>query len=128
MNGRYVGLIEYLAGALEKCGHFKVVACPQQEHAGNQVDATEQQVIQIIADESDNEICVIRSLSPEKDSPILNFKTFYQTLTSKLNEYPEYSLRVSEYFQIDDEYSGRSDMPLAGAEVDEAQEVIRLLF
>jgi hypothetical protein len=121
--------MEYLAGALEECGHFGVVARREQEPGVvNHLNPNDLPVIEVIVDDSDNEICVVRSAASDKGVSICDFKSFYQTLALRMEEYPGYSLRVSEHFQIDDEHSGRMDMPLTGAEVDEDKEVVRLFF
>ena|SRR5947207_14798496 len=117
---RHDQLLEFLGEMAEQFGHFRVVAINQSISSPGSSPISE-----IIADESDNEICLIRAAS---DQAFLNLDTFYMNLRGILDRYPEHSLMVSEWFQIDDEHTGRADVPLKNVEVDEDSNEFRLLY
>lgn len=123
MAGRHDQLLEFLDQMTLRFRHFKVVAVNQSESNPRGLPISE-----VTADESDSEICLIRgALDAGVDVP-QNLGTFYLSLRTTLDRYPDYSLMVSEWFQIDDEHTGRADTPLQSVEVDEAAEEFRLLF
>jgi hypothetical protein len=123
MSDRHRGFLEFLEEVTEPFGHFSVVARKQQESNPNDLP-----IIEVVADESDNEICLIRGASPDQEGAGLNLEAFHQSLRHKLEQYPDYSLMVSEWFQVDEEHTGRLDMPLDSVEIDENVKVLRLLF
>ena len=123
MSGRHGGFLDFLAEVNEQFSHFNVVACKQQD-----ANPDDLPIIEVVADESDNEICMIRSASPGNKDAVLKLEVFHQNLRNELERYPDYSLMVSEWFQIDEEHTGRLDMPLDSVEIDEDAEVLRLLF
>jgi hypothetical protein len=123
MSGRHDGVLNFLAEVTEQFSHFNVVARKQQD--ANPEDLP---IIEVVADESDNEICMIRSASPGNEDAALELEVFHQNLRTELEQCPDYSLMVSEWFQIDEEHTGRLDMPLDSVEIDEVAEVLRLLF
>jgi hypothetical protein len=123
------GLLEYLAGLIEPIGAFKVVSRREKEQtAPGSVKAEDLPIIEVISDESDDEICMVRK-EPEVDSAVaLNLESFYRELQAEVTRHPNFKLVVSEWFQIDEDHRGRIDIALAGVEVDEDAKVLRLMF
>lgn len=129
MSDRQSGFLEDLAGMIEQSGHFNIVARRRLEsQAPGQFDPKDLPIVRVIADKNDNELCMVQGASLDVNERALNLESFYQMLQTQLELYPNYTLMVSEYFQIDDEHIGRIDVPLASFEVDEKQKSIRLLF
>jgi hypothetical protein len=129
MQERYAGLMDYLAEAIEECREYKVVARKEPgEQSNRDSESTDLLVLDVIGDDSDAEICILCSSPWEQTDRRLTFGGFYESLVLHAEKYPEYSWRVSEYFEIDDEHIGRADMPLRGAEVDHDQRAVRLFF
>lgn len=123
------GLVEYLGGLIEDIGVCKVVSRRVQEQpvpGRNQAD--DLPIIEVTSDESDDEICMVRKESEADPAIGLDLETFYQKLRAEVTLHPNFKLVVSEWFQIDEEHTGRIDIPLRGVEVDEDAEVLRLLF
>ena len=116
-------LLSFVAELAAAFPHFTVVSSNEQETSPADVP-----IIGISAFKSDSEICIVRSAAGDTERIALELRTFYLSLKSELHMNPSYSLVVSEWFQIDEEHSGRADMPLRGVEVDEEAEVFRLLF
>jgi hypothetical protein len=123
MSGRHRGFLEFLGELTEQFSHFNVVARNQQESDQNDLP-----IIEVVVDESDHGISIVRSTPPDNKDVALNLGAFYQDLKNEIEQYPDYSLMVTERFQIDEEHKGRLDMPLDSVEVDEDAEVLRLLF
>jgi len=128
MQDRYIGLFDYLRPFLAECGDFNVVACVEEGSETPGTYAGDLPVIGIIADEGDDEICIIRASSPGEADTVMKFRSFYAALESQFEKYPEYNLRVSEYRRLPDEYTMRLDIAIAGADVDPEDKVVRLFF
>ena len=71
---------------------------------------------------------MVWTLPLRQQDTALDFGAFYEILHLQFEKHPDYSLRVSEYIQIDERHTGRVDMPLESAVIDEDEEVIRLFF
>lgn len=127
MSNRHSGLVEFLADLKEQFGTFGVVARREQEtEPASDFYRNDLPIIKIMVDESDNGICLVLASSEQESA--LKLEDFYQMLARQIEQHPDYSLVISDYFQIDDEHTGRVDLPLAGVEVDENEEALRLLF
>jgi hypothetical protein len=107
----------------DRFGQFDVMAI---NHEVSNPSSTP--IAEITADDSDNEICLIRSTSDDTQSAPLKLKSFYLSLKNELERHPDHSLMVSEWFQIDDDHTGRVDIPVQDVEVDEDAEVFRVLY
>lgn len=123
------GLLEYLGELIERIGFFTVVSRREQEDSGSgNLNSDDLPIVDVMSDESDEEICIVRK-EPEGSARVaLNLESFYREMRAQLAGHPNFKLVVSEWFQIDEEHRGRIDIALSGVEVDEDVEVVRLMF
>jgi hypothetical protein len=121
--GRHDQLLEFLREMTERFGQFNVVGINQQASNPSSLPIT-----QVTADDSDSEICLIRGFSKDDGNAPLKLEPFYLSLKNVIEQHSDYSLMVSDWFQIDDEHTGRADSPVQDVEVDEDAEVFRLLY
>jgi hypothetical protein len=121
--GRHDQLLSFLSEMSERFPHFSVVAINQREPNRDRLPIKE-----VKSDRSDNEICLVRSDSTELTKTSLSLDALYSNLRNQIAQNPDYSLMVSDWFRIDDEHTGRVDVPLQSVEVDEDAEEFRLLF
>jgi hypothetical protein len=122
------GLLEYLAGLIEHIGGVTVVSC--REGGGDRSGPASHDVpiVEVVSDESDDQICIVRKGPGENPRVPLSLESFYRQMQAQIARHPFSRLVVSEWFQIDDEHRGRIDMALSGIELDEDSEVVRLIF
>lgn len=114
MSGRHSEFLRFLGEVSGQFGNFNVVARKQDEPRADQTfDASDLPITEVVADESHSEICFFRSKSAKAEILGLNLEGFHSRLRDQLEQHPEFSLMVSEWFQLDEEYSGRADMPKA---------------
>jgi hypothetical protein len=129
MKSRHSGFLEFLADVAEHYSHFGVVARRQQQPDTNPLSIPDDlPIIEVVADKNSGEICIIQSDSPSGKDAALNLEVFHQSLRKQLEQCADYSLVVSQWFQIDKKRNARLDMPLDTVEIDEEAEVLRLLF
>jgi hypothetical protein len=101
---------------------FSVVAVNQKES-----NATGVRIAEVVADESDNEICLVRATTAQTEAG-MTLGVFRDNLRATIQTHPDYSLMVSEWFEIDDGYTARADLPLKTAELDENAKQFLLLY
>ena len=123
------GLLEYLSELIEHIGVFTVVSRREKEQrVPGSVRADDLPIIEVMSDESDDEICMVRKELEGDAAVALNLESFYRELHAEVTRHPNFKLVVSEWFQIDEEHRGRIDIALSGVEVDEGAKVLRLIF
>jgi hypothetical protein len=123
------GLLEYLAELIEHIGVFTVVSRSEKEQpVPGSLKADDLPIIEVMSDESDDEICMVRKEAAGDAAVALDLESFYLKLQAEVTQHPNFKLVVSEWFQIDEEHRGRIDVALSGVEVDEDAEVLRLIF
>ncbi|MCI0528262.1 MAG: prominin family protein [Nitrospira sp.] len=131
MSDRLRQLLEFLEPYIEHWGQCHVVARREQGSEKSTEALLDLPIIEMTAEESDREICMVMSGSYKregvKESP-LELKVFYKILETYLKNCPDYSLMVSEYSELDDQHIARLDFPLQNIVVDGKSKIIRLLF
>ena len=113
---RHGELLTFIGEMADKFGSFRVVGLNEND-GGRAISITE-----IVADDSDGEICLVGG------ADYLILADFYRNLQGQVQRYPEYSLMVSEWSEIDAEHTGRTDLPLKGIEVDEESQTFQLIY
>ncbi len=124
-------LLEFLEPYIEHWGQCPVVARHEKESEKSTEDSLDQPIIEIITEESDKEICMVMAGSYKREGVRelpLELNVFYKSLKTHLENYPDYSLMVSEYSELDDQHIVRLDLPLRSLAVDGKSQVIRLLL
>ncbi len=131
MSNRLRQLLEFLEPYIEHWGNCTVVARREQDVEKSDEISSDQPIIEIIAEESDKEICMVMAGSYKREGVRelpLELTVFYKSLKTHLENCPDYSLMVSEYSELDDQHIVRLDLPLQSLVVDGKNQVIRLLF
>jgi hypothetical protein len=117
--GRHSELITFIGEMASRFGGFHVVGLNEKS------EDRSLQITDVIADDSDGEICIV---GDENASSKLALSSFYSRLEREVGLHPEYSLMVSQWFEIDPEHTGRADSPLKSIEVDEVGQELRLIY
>ena len=115
---RHDELLAFIAAMADQFGAFQVIGIDPK-------DGTQLPITEIIAEDSDSEICFVGEAGGANNFVITNF---YASLQDHLERHPDYSLMVSKWFEIDSEHIGRADVPLKGVEVDEQSETLQLIY
>ena len=113
---RHGDLLTFIGEMADRFSSYRVVGFNEKD-GGPTVPITE-----IFADDSDGEICFVSGADD------LTLADFYANLQRQVERYPDYSLMVSEWFEIDTEHRGRADSPLKGIEVDEEKQTFQLIY
>ena len=119
---RHDDLLAFIDDMATEFPGFTVVAINQKEPNPIGVPITE-----IVADDSDAEVCLVRARNAQSDVG-MNLSVFREDLRAKIQTHPDYSLMVSEWFEIDDGYTARADMPLNSVELNEPAKQFLLLY
>ena len=119
---RHDDLLAFIDDMATEFPGFTVVAINQKEPNPIGVPITE-----IVADDSDDEVCLVRARNAQSDVG-MNLSVFREDLRAKIQTHPDYSLMVSEWFEIDDGYTARADLPLNSVELNEPAKQFLLLY
>ena len=117
--GRYDELLAFIGETAGQFGTFRVVAV-------NPTDGTQVPITEIFIDDGHGEICLVSKAKADAANLVLS--NVFSELQGQLRLHPAYSLTVSEWFEIDAEYTGRFDMPLISIEVDEQSQTVQLIY
>lgn len=117
---RHDKVLTFIGDVADKFGRFRVVGINENDR-NRTLPITE-----IVTDDSDGEICLVGE--PNADAGVLILADFYNNLQTQVQHCPEYTLVVSEWFEIDAEHTGRIDVPLKGIDVDEETQTVQLLY
>ena len=119
---RHDDLMAFIDQMAAEFSDFNVVALNQRRS-----DPIVVPIGEIVVDTSDNEICLVCATSAET-SDTMNLGVLHENLLATLQSHPDYSLMVSEWFNIDETYTGRADLPLRTVEVNEDAKQFLLLY
>ncbi len=119
---RHDDLLAFIYDMVTECAGFSVVAINQKEP--NPIGVP---IAEIVADDSDSEICLVRATNAQRDAA-MSLGVFHENLRATIQTHSDYSLMVSEWFEIDDEYTARADLPLKGVELNETAKQFLLLY
>jgi hypothetical protein len=119
---RHDDLLAFIDDMATEFPSFSVVAVNQKES-----NATAVRITEVVADESDNEICLVRATTAQTDAG-MNLGVFRDNLRTTIQTHSDYSLMVSEWFEIDDGYTARADLPLKTVELNENAKQFLLLY
>src|SRR5438552_18044828 len=110
---RHDDLLAFIDDIVTECAGFSVVAINQKEP--NPIGVP---IAEIVADDSNNEICSVRATSAQSDAAMA-LGVLRESLRATIQTHSDYSLMVSEWFEIDDGYTARADLPLKSVELNE---------
>ncbi len=119
---RHDDLMAFIEDMTTKFSHFMVLVVNQKEP-----DPIGVPIAEIVSDDSDSEICLVRATNAQTDAA-MNLGVFLGDLRAAIQAHPDYSLMVSEWFDMDDGYRGRADLPLKSIEVNEGARQFLLLY
>ena len=119
---RHDDLLAFIDDMVTEFPGFGVVAVNQKES-----NATGVRIAEVVADESDNEICLVRATTAQTEAG-MTLGVFRDNLRARIQTHPDYSLMVSEWFEINDGYTARADLPLETVELDENAKQFLLLY
>src|SRR5215813_7378283 len=117
--GRYDELLAFISEIARQFGTFRVVAVHPN-------DGTQLPITEFFMDDGHGEICLVSNAKTDAANLVLS--NIFSELQSQLALHPDYSLKVSECFEINAEYAGRFDMPVRSIEVDERTQTIQLVY
>ena len=115
-------LLAFIDDMADEFPDFSVLAVNQ-----NEAKPTNGRIAEVVADDSDNEICLVRATDAQIDAG-LNLGVFRDKLWAAIQGHPNYSLVVSEWFEIQDGYTARADLPLKSVETNETAKQFLLLY
>ena len=119
---RHDDLLAFIDDMATRFPGFSVMAVNQ-----NESNPTDVGIAEVVADDSDNEICLVRVTNAQIDVG-LNLGLFRDNLRATIQTHPDYSLVVSEWFEIDGGYTARADLPLKSVELNETTRQFLLLY
>jgi hypothetical protein len=103
-------LLEHLEGVMEEAADYLVTACKEPENESAE-GVTIYPIVEIFADPSDREICLIQDSQFTEKHEGLAVREFYQLLKAVVEEHPDYILKVSHHFELSDgEHFARADV------------------
>jgi hypothetical protein len=115
-------LLAFIDDIATEFPNFNVLAVNQKES-----NPTGVRITQVVADDGDNEICLVRATNAQTDAG-MNLGVFRDNLRVTIQTHPNYSLMVSEWLEIDDGYTARADLPLQTVELNENSKQFLLLY
>jgi hypothetical protein len=119
---RHDDLLAFIDDLATEFPGFTVIAINQ-----NGSDPTDGRIAEVVADDTDNEICLVRAKKAQIDAG-MNLGAFRDNLRATIQRHPDYSLMISEWLELEDGYTARADLPLKSVELNEETKQCLLLY
>ncbi|RJP82920.1 MAG: hypothetical protein C4522_02245 [Desulfobacteraceae bacterium] len=101
---------------------YKKIDIPEDDETFEKSEKIDSPIYEIYKDKDDPEICLITKYLPEDEGSHekpLNFYSFYNQLIEFPKKYKKYEVVTSAWMHLDDQYTGRRDIPVRAVLVDE---------
>ena len=119
--GNYGVVATYFQKYDSAMGKYVKIDIPEDEEAFKKAEKVDDPIYEVMKDDNDPEICLIKRYLPEKNempTPMI-FSGFYDHIRKFPRKYRNYEVVTSAWMHLDDEYTGRLDSPVVAVLVDD---------
>ena len=128
--GNFVVVATHFRKFDESMNEYIKVDIPEDEEAFKTLEKIDSPIYEIHKDENDPELCLIQKYLPENNDKPANpliFIDFYNQLKKLPRKFRMFEVVTSSWMHLDEEHTGRLDIPVVAVLVDEEEKRICLV-